>query len=103
MAVNSVTSTDPALVRERISDSLSAVSEREVVPVSDSATCKKALDAYNEALGSRGRGPTASTEVIVVRVWRDRYMVSDPGQRCGEWIYTMIMSGAFNVLRVIAT
>jgi hypothetical protein len=100
MMAHLVTSTEPELMRSRTADSLTALPASEVALVTDASVCKRALIAYNRALGSRGTGPTASTTVIVVKVGSERYTVADPGQMCGEFIYGMMMNKEFDVLRV---
>jgi len=79
------------------------VATNEISLVADSTICSSVLSAYNAALGPRGTGATASTQVTVVKVGNARYVVFDPGQKAGEYIYQMTLDGQYVVLTITGT
>ena len=79
------------------------VTTNEISLVTDSIICSSVLSAYNAALGPRGTGATASTQVTVVKVGNDRYVVFDPAQTAGEYVYQMTLNGQYGVLGINGT
>ena len=97
---NLVTSTHPNVVATGIALQLPVVATSKITLVTDSKVCTKALAAYNAVLGSRGTGPTTSTQVAVVKVGTNRFVVADPSQTGGEWIYQMVMDNRYALSKV---
>lgn len=94
---------DPTHGLSRGALQLPLVATNEISIVADSLICSRALSAYNAALGPRGTGSTASTKVTVVKVGNDRYVVFDPDQMAGEYIYQVTLDGNYQVLAVTGT
>jgi hypothetical protein len=89
-------STNPLDVAWRQRIPLPAALPSEIALVSDSATCARALTAYNTRANEEG---VSVTGVYVIAV-KDMYVVSNPQLKAGEFLLHYVFDSAFTFRRV---
>jgi hypothetical protein len=92
------TTTDVSLTIWRQSLGLPFVPVSQISIVSDTTVCRRGLNAYN-AIVTRG-SLHAATTANVVRYGSTRYIIGDPSQRIGEWMYEAVVDGSFQKIAV---
>lgn len=87
------TATDTSNVARRQAMGLSSIAASEVSLVADTAVCRTAVNAINNALLPES---ATTTEVHVLRFGATRYVVFDEFRTAGEWIYRVIFNASFS-------
>lgn len=87
------TTTDKGHITWRQSIGLSAIPVSQIVLVSDTTVCRRAVTAYNSILAGDLLPP--SSAVNVLKYGSTRYVISDPSHRVGEWISEPVVDTAF--------
>ena len=86
------TATDTSNVASRQTMGLPAIAASEVSLVADTAVCRTAVNAFNNALLPEA---ASTLSVHVIRFGPTRYAVFDENRMAGEWIYRVIFNTAF--------
>ena len=94
-----VTGIDPRVIAARDTLKLLAASASQVSIVTKTSTCKSAGQAYHAALipGS----PEISRSMVVIKIANNRYVITDPAERQGEFGTVMITDGSFHLLAMM--
>ena len=94
-----VTGTDPRVVAARDTLKLLEASAPQVSIVTQTNKCKSAGKAYHAALipGS----PEISRRMVVLKIASNRYVITDPAERQGEFGTVMITDGSFHILAIM--
>lgn len=92
-------STHSLTTRWRQKLGLSAVPSAQVVIVSDTTTCRRALNAYNTALLP---DTLYSSQVDVIKYGTTRFIVADSARIDGEWTPHIVFDTAFTVITLTA-
>lgn len=92
-----VTGTDSRVIEKRNRFQLLAATAAQVSVVTQKNTCKNAALAYHAALTPPGT-PAISRNMIVIKVANNRYVITDPTEKTGEFGMVMVTDGSFNVL-----
>lgn len=85
--------TDPILANVRQARGLPAISAAAVVMVTDTAICRQAIGAYNNALAPDS---ATTTQLHVIRFGSTRYVVFDELRKAGEWIMSIVFDPSFS-------
>lgn len=91
--------TNSLTTRWRSKIGLSSVPSAQVVIVSDTTTCRRAVNAYNAALIP---DTLISSQVDVVKYGTTRYIVADSARIDGEWTPHIVFDTAFAVIAITA-
>jgi hypothetical protein len=94
------TTTDSGMQTWRLSIGLSVVPVSQIVAVSDTTVCRRALTAYNTLLVEDSL--PASVAVDVVKYGTTRYIIADPAHLVGEWAHELVVDTAFTKIAVAA-
>ena len=95
--VTLVTGTNPSVVVKRNTFQLQSASASQVSLVTQKNTCKSAALAYHAALTPPGT-PAVSRTMVVIKISNNRYVITDPSEKQGEFGTLMVTDGSFNVL-----
>ena len=87
------TTTDAGMIAWRQSIGLPAVPVSQVILVSDTIICRRAVNAFNTNLGTPRHVP--AVEVDVVRYGSTRYIIRDPVYTEGSWHFELVVDTAF--------
>lgn len=88
------TTTDTATISWRQRTSLPTVPVGQIVLVSDTAICRRALNKYNNVMADSG-DTRLSVEATVVKWGATRYAISDTAHRSGEWTMELFTDSSF--------
>jgi hypothetical protein len=88
------TTSDTATISWRQRVSLPTVAYTQIVLVSDTTVCRRAVNKYNAVLADSGDTRT-SASAAVVKWGPTRYAVSDSARTVGEWIFEVIVDSSF--------
>jgi hypothetical protein len=95
--ISLVTGTDSRVVNKRNTYQLLAASTAQVSIVTLKNTCKNAALAYHAAVNPPGT-PAISRNMVVIKIANNRYVITDPTYKTGEFGMVMVTDGGFNVL-----
>lgn len=94
------TTTDVSMKIWRQSVGLSVVPVSQIMLVSDTTVCRRAVTAYNARLTADSL--PQSTTVNVIGYGATRYIIGDPTHIVGEWRHELVVDSAFSRIAVAA-
>jgi hypothetical protein len=92
------TTTDAGNIAWRQSLGLPSIAVAQITLVSDTATCRRGVIAYNSILTADKL--SASTAVNLIRYGSTRYVISNPNHVVGEWVHEAVVDTAFHRIAV---
>ena len=95
--VRLVTTSDSRLVAKRDRYGLLPADSASVTVITKANVCKAAGAAFHEEVSFPDAPPPDRT-LVLIKVGRDRYVVTDPAQQVGEWVTVVIFDRRWNTL-----
>ncbi|HJU75280.1 MAG TPA: hypothetical protein VJ717_16175 [Gemmatimonadaceae bacterium] len=95
-----VTGTDVRVIAKRDTLKLLAASASQVSVITQTNKCKSAGESYHSVL--QPGSPQISRSMVVIKIANNRYVITDPAERQGEFGTVMITDSNFNVLAMMS-